>query len=98
MGTKKSVKTTVEIDEKLFYKAKIEAVKRGTSLKDIINDGIAVVLGGADVTDDTARVQNIRQNDALFFDQLGIKPVRAGMKKKYIKRNDMYSDIHESSN
>jgi hypothetical protein len=39
------MKTTVEVPDDLYRHAKIEAARRGTSLKDLVEEGLRSVLG-----------------------------------------------------
>jgi hypothetical protein len=41
------MKTTVEVPDDLYRHAKIEAARRGTSLKELVEEGLRSVLGGA---------------------------------------------------
>lgn len=49
------MKTTIEIPDPLFRKAKLAAVKRGTTLKTLLVNALANDLNGAGKTSETPR-------------------------------------------
>lgn len=61
------VKTTVEIDSRLFYLAKMKALQEKKSLKEIINQSLTETLGFPDTKtiDLLTKIQEIVQKNQL---------------------------------
>ena len=63
-----SVKTTVEVPDDLYRQAKAEAALRGRKLKDLVEEGLRLVLQARPQTDERPTLAGLMESARGIFD------------------------------
>jgi hypothetical protein len=76
------MKTTVELPDPLFRRAKILAARRGTTLRDLIIDGLQRVTDGAAAPADEGLTLSVEEAAVAVLDAHGLPVLKRRAKSK----------------